>query len=118
MEKIDLSIKTLPYGAMLWWSECEDAARYIVKLSIMEFIHSKLDGVYRLCEIEKDRNTFFHTFIGLADGTRNNSPKGIEYVTKIVAEGRNGEVIAESENIEFSVSELPVGGFGGFSCLG
>lgn len=127
-EIIELKFNSLPYGGMLWWKECEDAARYIVTLGIREYENltsgrSALYKEYKLCEVEKDRHTFYHSFSDLAQlgkytlndsgytgkyfsstaGTKNIEEK---YFVYIAAEDRSGEIFAKSKVVEFEVKDI------------
>ena len=81
----DLQVKSsgIAYGIMVWWSECADAAVYQVKL------HLRSEGQNQLlATIPIERNTFYHTFMGLAENY---------YVIEVSAENREGEVIAQGK---------------------
>ena len=72
--------KCIPFGIMVWWSKCEEAATYQLKL----FIDN--EKLPLLTTVEIERNTFYHTFTGLA---------AQNYLIEITAENREGEVIAQ-----------------------
>ena len=72
--------KSIPFGIMVWWSKCEEAATYQLKL----FINN--EKLPLLTTVEIERNTFYHTFTGLAEQN---------YLIEITAENREGEVIAQ-----------------------
>ena len=72
--------KSIPFGIMVWWSKCEEAATYQLKL----FIDN--EKLPLLTTVEIERNTFYHTFTGLA---------AQNYLIEITAENREGEVIVQ-----------------------
>ena len=82
--------KTIPFGIMVWWSKCEEAAIYQLKL----FINN--EKLPLLATVEVERNTFYHTFTGLA---------AQNYLIEITAENREGEVIAQGTTSQ-SVDDL------------
>ena len=82
--------KTIPFGIMVWWSKCEEAAIYQLKL----FINN--EKLPLLATVEVERNTFYHTFTGLA---------AQNYLIEITAENREGEVIARGTTSQ-SVDDL------------
>ena len=114
-KKLEICFKVMPYGAMVWWDKCEDAAKYTLKLYIKELIDNKVTNeskVYELCSVEKDRNTMYHTFSGLAilsgshivrsaSGSYYTSAQN--YFVHVVAEDRSGAVVAKSQEIDFDV---------------
>ena len=125
-EILQLRFSSLLCGGMLWWQECEEAARYIVTLGIREYTGitpSVLYGEYKLCEVEKDRHTFYHSFNDLAqlEAYTLNDPgytgkylasttaiktiKGRYYVY-VEAEDRSGEIFAKSKVVEFDVKDI------------
>ncbi len=102
MNSIDAHCLGIPYGGMVWWKKIDEAARYLVYLYIAE------KEIYNeIACVEKDRQTLYHTFEGLAminkvwDGYRccwRNTDYA--YYVSIAAEDRNGNIIAESQNIK------------------
>ena len=82
--------KTIPFGIMVWWSKCEEAAIYQLKL----FINN--EKLPLLATVEVERNTFYHTFTGRA---------AQNYLIEITAENREGEVIARGTTSQ-SVDDL------------
>ena len=82
---LNLQVKSsgITYGIMVWWNECADATLYQVKLYLSDKGQTQL-----LATIPIERNTFYHTFTGLAT---------YEYVIEVSAENREGEVIAQGK---------------------
>ena len=91
MSELKLDYEVLPFGAMVWWDKCENAACYNVRLSIID------DGEpHEICQITKDRNTRYHSFVDLG---RNK----MGYTVRVQAEDREGKVIWE-QSLNFTVT--------------
>lgn len=84
IKELKLDYQPLPYGAMVWWDKCEDAASYSVRLSIID--DNRLP--HEICQITKDRNTMYHSFTDL--GKNSNG-----YTVTVQAEDREGTVLAK-----------------------
>ena len=95
---MDIRLRTgsLLNGIMVYWDKIEDSARYYVKLYIKEY-YSNIEQELETVEI--DRNKFYHTFQGLAKFY----PEGIMYFVEVLAENRNGQIIARSKKVEADV---------------
>lgn len=94
MQRIKVSIGLLNEGCMIIWSTIEDAARYWVTLSI-----GTKKKKYTLCKAEKDRETKYHSFLGLADSLKNlwiTRSENYSYYVWVEAENRQGQIIAAS----------------------
>lgn len=127
---IKARISYLPYGFMVWWEECESAARYTVKLFAKQqelirrdtkrriYNDKYIDKYQILCEVENDRRTFFYSFTNLADIRYELEPQydgygrflgnyrketGISYCIEVVAEDREEKVIASSGKISCGI---------------
>lgn len=111
-KELEASVKSLPYGLMVWWKKIKDAASYYVKLYITkaERVKNPRTGATQektlspieIAVVEIDRNTAYHTFTNLARidanyGTRNVT--GMRYGIEVMAEDREGKIIAKSQNI-------------------
>lgn len=109
MELIKFKCRGFPYGGMVWWKKIDDAARYLIYLYIVEKEQNSLIYNEIAC-VEKDRQTLYHTFEGLAainlEWNRNRGcwcNTGLDYYVSVVAEDRNGNIIAESEKVKLMV---------------
>ena len=98
---VDLQVKSsgIVYGIMVWWNECADASLYQVKLYLEGKSRTQL-----LATIPIERNTFYHTFTGLAT---------YEYVIEVSAENREGEVIAQGKTSQKVEDLIQVYGYTG-----
>lgn len=89
MKEIVLNIKSMPYGAMVWWQKRDEdeIAAYTVKL----YIGNSASDCTEICSVDKDRHTLYHTFSGLAN-------LGISsyYYVAVEAENHSGETVAKS----------------------
>ena len=110
MKPIDIRCKGIPYGGMVWWKRIDEAARYLVHLYIAE---RKVFN--EIACVEKDRQTLYHTFNGLAlvdrdcdlafQGTRykdgfplpGSKHTNLDYYVSVEAEDKNGDIIATSK---------------------
>ena len=94
--------KGIPFGIMIWWDKCEDAALYQVRLYLADI--SCPNGCQELTTVTVERNTFYHTFTGLADQ---------KYLIGVSAENREGKEI-ESGMISVEIdSQFHVYGYTG-----
>ncbi len=89
MNKLNLTCKPILNGIMAYWEGEEKAARYIVSLHI---------GETEISTRINERTEKYCTFSGLAELDN--------YKIKVVAEDRNGTVIAESSQPEVEVEDL------------
>lgn len=96
MKEIVLNIESMPYGAMLWWQKCNDdeVASYTVRL----YIGKSASDCTEICRVDKDRHTSYHTFSGLAKSSQ-------YYFAEVVAENRQGDIIAKCDKKSFGVSD-------------
>ena len=92
MNEMKLDYQPLPYGAMVWWDKCEDAACYSVRLSIVD----KNDVPHEICQISTDRNKLYHSFTDLGNNDRG-------YTVTVQAEDRQGMILCQS-SLNFKVS--------------
>ncbi len=132
IKKIDVNVKSFPYGFMVWWDKCDEAAQYTVKLFIGQEKQVRRDttkGVFKdnksieyqiLCEVEKDRNTFYHSFINLAAIDKEGgfsghgayvSSTGKEYFVQVEVEDRSGNIIALTDKKKVKVQILATYGY-------
>lgn len=95
---MDIILRTgsLLNGIMVYWDKIEDSARYYVKLYIKDY-YSNIEQELETVEI--DRNKFYHTFQGLAKLHY----ERIMYFVEVLAENRNGQIIARSKKVEADV---------------
>lgn len=94
MQRIKTSIGLLNEGCMIIWSTIEEAARYWITLSI-----GTKKKKYVLCKVEKDRETKWHSFLGLPKSLENlwiTRSENYSYYVSVEAENRQGQVIAAS----------------------
>ncbi len=89
MNKLNLICEPILNGIMAYWAEVEEAARYIVTLHVGDLAISTRDN---------ERSERYCTFNGLAESSN--------YKVKVVAENRNGAIIAESEELKCRVTDL------------
>ena len=82
MKELKVYGKSIPFGIMIWWDKCEDAAMYQVHLYLEN--KSCPNGCQELTTVTVERNTFYHTFTGLADQ---------RYLIAVSAENREGKEI-------------------------
>ena len=83
MKDLQVKVKELPLGIMVWWDKSKEAARYQVKLYLKG--QKNANNALELTTVSIERNTFYHSFTGLADNF---------YLIKVIAENREGESIA------------------------
>lgn len=127
---MNVEIRPMHNGFMVWWEENKEAARYIVNLFICKkknvslntekgILKDKKIEIYKkLCEIEKDRRTFYHSFMDLAvidhyytasTGTgiacRCVHNTGLTYCVEVVAEDRDGKVLSVGDKVYCNVKE-------------
>ena len=102
---IRIRIGSILNGAMVYWEKIEDAARYYVKLYIeeKEAYFNKTVFEQELETVEIDRNKFYHTFQGLAKFYRERI--GFKYYIEVLAENRDGQIIASSQKFEASIDD-------------
>lgn len=83
MKDLQVKLKELPFGIMVWWDKSEEATGYQVKL----YLEGQKDtnNALELTTVSIERNTFYHSFTGLADNF---------YLIEVIAENREGESIA------------------------
>ena len=102
MKELNVDGKSIPFGIMVWWDKCEDAALYQVRLYLEDVLYP--NGRRELTTKTVDRNTFYHTFTGLADQS---------YLIAVSAESREGIEI-ESGMISVKIdSQFHVYGYTG-----
>ena len=82
MKELKVYGESIPFGTMIWWDKCEDAALYQVRLYLED--KSCPNGCRELTTVTVERNTFYHTFTGLADQ---------RYLIAVSAENREGKEI-------------------------
>lgn len=93
MKKIDVKVKSFPSGFMVWWKKLNDAALYTIRLFINQ---DEIDV------ITKERTTSYHSFINMARIDRLSdygNSTGLNYYVTVVAEDREGKIIAASDSI-------------------
>ena len=83
MKELQVKVKELPFGIMVWWDKSEEAMGYQVKL----YLEGQKDAnnALELTTVSIERNTFYHSFTGLAENL---------YLREVIAENREGEFIA------------------------
>ena len=81
MDKLNLKCNPIFYGIMAYWDAVDDATNYIITL----YVDDKPIAIRN-----NQREECYHSFVGLADNN---------YKVKVVAENRNGEIIATSYNV-------------------
>ena len=94
MTEMKIYAKSIPYGIMVWWDKCEEAACYNVRLYVSNPRHP--NGYQELDTVTVARTTFYHTFTGLADQN---------YIIDVSAEDREGETV-ECGAIEVDVRSI------------
>lgn len=95
MKELVLNVESMPYGAMLWWEKRDDeVASYTVRL----YIGKSASDCTEICRVDKDRHTSYHTFSGLAKSAHS-------YFAEVVAENRQGEIVAKCDKKCFGVSD-------------
>jgi hypothetical protein len=99
MKNLQVKSSGITHGLMVWWNKCEDASLYQVKLYI-----NIGDQTQILATIPIKRNTFYHTFTGLAT---------YKYTVEVIAENREGEVIAEGKTSHTVEDLIQVYGYTG-----
>ncbi len=109
MELMEIHCKGISYGGMVWWKKIEEAARYLVYLYIAEKEQSTITYNEISC-VEKDRQTLYHTFEGLAQIDKEYDSyrvcwrgTNLDYYLSVVAEDRSGNIIAKSDKIKCTV---------------
>ena len=93
MKKINLKVKAIPTGFMVWWKKLNDAAQYTIRLFINQ---DEIDV------ITKERTTSYHSFVNMArihSTSDYGSSTGLNYYVTVVAEDREGKIIAASDSI-------------------
>lgn len=93
MKKLDLKVKSFPSGFMVWWKKINDAALYTIRLFINQ---DEIDV------ITKERTTSYHSFANMArihQTSDYGSSTGLNYYVTVVAEDREGKIIAASDSI-------------------
>lgn len=97
MKKIDVKVKSFPSGFMVWWKKLNDAALYTIRLFINQ---DEIDV------ITKERTTSYHSFVNMARIDRLSdygNSTGLNYYITVVAEDREGKIIAASDSITAKV---------------
>lgn len=93
MKKLDVKVKSFPSGFMMWWKKINDAALYTIRLFINQ---DEIDV------ITKERTTSYHSFANMArihQTSDYGSSTGLNYYVTVVAEDREGKIIAASDSI-------------------
>ena len=93
MKKLDVKAKSFPSGFMVWWKKINDAALYTIRLFINQ---DEIDV------ITKERTTSYHSFVNMAKIHQTSdygSSTGLNYYVTVVAEDREGKIIAASDSI-------------------
>lgn len=129
MKKMKIKVRSMPYGVMVWWDKTEKAAEYIIKLYIGQkqaikrdvskgiFADKIIENYQEIDEVVKEKITCYHSFINLADVYSESIYKwilnerweyhttyvGLNYFVEVVAEDKNGNVIAQSDKEIFRV---------------
>ena len=88
MKRLDVKVKSFPSGFMVWWKKINDAALYTIRLFINQ---DEIDV------ITKERTTSYHSFVNMASGY--GSSMEFNYYVTVVAEDREGKIIAVSDSI-------------------
>ena len=73
---------------MVWWKKINDAALYTIRLFINQ---DEIDV------ITKERTTSYHSFVNMASAY--GSSMEFKYYVTVVAEDREGKIIAASDSI-------------------
>ena len=93
IKKLDVKVKSFQSGFMVWWKKINDAALYTIRL----FINQEEIDV-----ITKERTTSYHSFVNMArihQTSDYGSSTGLNYYVTVVAEDREGKIIAASDSI-------------------
>lgn len=93
MKKLDVKVKSFPSGFMVWWKKINDAALYTIRLFINQ---DEIDV------ITKERTTSYHSFVNMArihQTSDYGGSTGLNYYVTVVAEDREGKIIAASDSI-------------------
>ena len=93
IKKLDVKVKSFQSGFMVWWKKINDAALYTIRL----FINQEEIDV-----ITKERTTSYHSFVNMAKIHQTSdygSSTGLNYYVTVVAEDREGKIIAASDSI-------------------
>ena len=99
---IRLRIGSFLNGIMVYWDKIENSARYYVKLYIEEKeSYSNKTFEQELETVEIDRNKFYHTFQGLAKFYKQG-----KYFIEVLAENRDGQIIARSQKVEAAIDDV------------
>jgi hypothetical protein len=97
MKKLDVEVKSFSSGFMVWWKKINDAALYTIRLFINQ---DEIDV------ITKERATSYHSFVNMArihQTSDYGSSMGLNYYVTVVAEDREGKIIAASDSITAKV---------------
>lgn len=97
IKKLDVKVKSFQSGFMVWWKKINDAALYTIRL----FINQEEIDV-----ITKERTTSYHSFVNMArihQTSDYGSSTGLNYYVTVVAEDREGKIIAASDSITAKV---------------
>ena len=97
MKKLDVKVKSFQSGFMVWWKKINDAALYTIRLFINQ---DEIDVV------TKERTTSYHSFVNMArihQTSDYGSSTGLNYYVTVVAEDREGKIIAASDSITAKV---------------
>ena len=97
MKKLDVKVKSFSSGFMVWWKKINDAALYTIRLFINQ---DEIDVV------TKERTTSYHSFVNMArihQTSDYGSSTGLNYYVTVVAEDREGKIIAASDSITAKV---------------
>jgi hypothetical protein len=93
MKKLDVKVRGFSSGFMVWWKKINDAALYTIRLFINQ---DEIDV------ITKERTTSYHSFVNMARVDRLSdygSSTGLNYYVTVIAEDREGKIIAASDSI-------------------
>lgn len=93
MKKLDVKVRGFSSGFMVWWKKINDAALYTIRLFINQ---DEIDV------ITKERTTSYHSFVNMARIDRLSdygSSTGLNYYVTVIAEDREGKIIAASDSI-------------------
>ena len=97
MKKLDLKVKSFPSGFMVWQKKINEASLYTIRLFINQ---DEIDV------ITKERTTSYHSFVNMArihQTSDYGSSTGLNYYVTVVAEDREGKIIAASDSITAKV---------------
>lgn len=97
IKKLDVKVKSFQSGFMVWWKKINDAALYTIRLFINQ---DEIDV------ITKERTTSYHSFVNMArihQTSDYGSSTGLNYYVTVVAEDREGKIIAASDSITAKV---------------